>query len=1464
MVSSIGRILVHPEDPNLVLELTDDGDVRIFDLLATPKADVAAGAISSGGIKDACWLPAKCGEAVFITVTATGLVKAYSALLCLLAPPPKPQPEPLQIRSVPELAFMGSITALCATTCNVIGFTFADGVVRLFKPRFREVSGHDHTLWLDIIKIIGSRPGSPMAICSPTCYAYCHAQQDSVVLEGFGSQRARKHCEIDYPDGAVGVVSLAATTDVLALVFDLGMGKCQLCTYSTYEVPPSLVHSDVFDMTEIKGPLHINSIRDTNAVVMVISSSRIVVRSRTYAEGERWVTLGISNPPKCCALIPQLDGMGWDRCLVAGTPTEDLRNETTRKLSRSSLPLEDSNPVIALHRSLDAAFAHTEYLPSWCLEFADENEVERLVTDGPSRRFYIKLAFVLSSRHRKECEDLGIAVNTEDCFLASIGASQDYLTQLVTRAAPTDDIDAELWSTFFRRLGVGFWAHSLTLLRSTVLNLLLKRSLVKYRRTKELSVIEDESALWLALLGRQKVLASLYRQHAQLFQDPKAMRVSRFLAMDFTIPENKRIGSKNAFELIRQKRHSMAAAVFLLIGDVQSAVNVATRYIEDVQLAILFCRCSIADGAMTKDQVCDLMADKLSMFDAWVDYWRLWSSHDYAELARKLAHPGSQDLAATGSADFDSTLGVLPTPPHLNTCPRRDIFEYLSSMVPAFGVEASDLEVQDTPSSVVTTRLLGRGLAALLPAAAEDSDFTSPVHWARRASIIFDEFLTPRKASKMPHFIPGKPLNPPIGSDLQSYWIRRVRGALLDPRLHPMPPAPELWSILSRVTRTSKGGSLLPSWAAELTSMVLAGIGDWSTSVPEIQEAAAAVVLSELERLLLEHEAAANGTVEKKEADDARLTLAEHYTGVLLELLQPGCSPQVAVGAHAAPLPCLSESAAPHAMRLRSLVVCSLVLERVLSPPKGSPELTVYERQYQLLVRWHLKTHIYEAIMEPDVVQADKADELVREHPLERALEAWRRIKLLQSSCPVYRQPLDQDKESLPKSLPLTGIRRQLEWHSVTGLCLDRSTGASLRLAVSARHEEGLVKVIDLPQLLRSSSPVCRTRRRRRSYDEISPEEYYRDDSQWRMDIERSVINSNTNLPVGTKIVPSERTMRSDSQLGSGLPLRPDCRLYARDVMLLSLGINWSLNDNAVARMFDNMDASDASADELSVSNSLAAHPTASVFASATGTGLRVWSFGCPSIDEPARPLCMFESPHHLFSRDSVRIASWSDDGGMLAGVSKKGRMSLWSTCRADKPIISFKSPYIRANDVKALTPSGSLMLLCGRETSDGSGGAAMIDCRSPELVVRKWEAGPGREYTCVSGLSTPHHLQLGTCDGRVVNLDTRAEGRCKTAMLYTNGHERSPAIYSLLRYGPTHEGVVAVTHGSAVGVIQAGRSEGSFDSQYTMHKGGMKSSVQAAFSKIGPKLVAAADACGTVAITAGTSDEQILLHRLP
>jgi hypothetical protein len=66
--------------------------------------------------------------------------------------------------------------------------------------------------------------------------------------------------------------------------------------------------------------------------------------------------------------------------------------------------------------------------------------------------------------------------------------------------------------------------------------------------------------------------------------------VSDFLARDFTTPEARAAAAKNAFALLGQHRHALAAAFFLLAGAAWDGVGVLAREAGDPQLALLVAR----------------------------------------------------------------------------------------------------------------------------------------------------------------------------------------------------------------------------------------------------------------------------------------------------------------------------------------------------------------------------------------------------------------------------------------------------------------------------------------------------------------------------------------------------------------------------------------------------------------------------------------------------------------------------------------------------------------------------------------------------------------------------------------------------------------------------------------------------------------------------------------------------------
>ena len=144
------------------------------------------------------------------------------------------------------------------------------------------------------------------------------------------------------------------------------------------------------------------------------------------------------------------------------------------------------------------------------------------------------------------------------------------------------------WASWadLQAIGFGYWCTSLTLIR-TVSETLLKFNLQKYLSTKDPIILETRVSVWLAILGRQNLLASLYKQHGSGCASALHLKVANFLSTDFSILEKRQIGVRNAFELLKQKRYEFAIAVFLLCGAVEEAVDICACRLGDWQLALV-------------------------------------------------------------------------------------------------------------------------------------------------------------------------------------------------------------------------------------------------------------------------------------------------------------------------------------------------------------------------------------------------------------------------------------------------------------------------------------------------------------------------------------------------------------------------------------------------------------------------------------------------------------------------------------------------------------------------------------------------------------------------------------------------------------------------------------------------------------------------------------------------------------
>lgn len=180
-----------------------------------------------------------------------------------------------------------------------------------------------------------------------------------------------------------------------------------------------------------------------------------------------------------------------------------------------------------------------------------------------------------------EFSKLQVPLTSDDLAWAGMSDSQCFVIGKLLQAQSS-------WEQF-RETGIGFWCCESPLLKEMV-EKVQKSCLQDYMRSKDPEILDAQIAVWLAALSKQQLLASLYKQHGTSCASPGHSRIAQFFASDLSSPENANKGTKNAFELVRQKRYGLAVAVFIFSGAIQEAVDVCCRQMKDVQLALVILR----------------------------------------------------------------------------------------------------------------------------------------------------------------------------------------------------------------------------------------------------------------------------------------------------------------------------------------------------------------------------------------------------------------------------------------------------------------------------------------------------------------------------------------------------------------------------------------------------------------------------------------------------------------------------------------------------------------------------------------------------------------------------------------------------------------------------------------------------------------------------------------------------------
>ncbi|BDA47164.1 probable DmX-like protein 2 at C-terminar half [Coccomyxa sp. Obi] len=208
-------------------------------------------------------------------------------------------------------------------------------------------------------------------------------------------------------------------------------------------------------------------------------------------------------------------------------------------------------------------------------------------------------------------------------------------------AAAQDSAKQLSWERM-RKAGAGFWLTDAKAVRQQA-EALAKAQFAARRDP-------HDCALMYIALGKKTLLQGLFRSAQHKKQ-------SEFLGRAFNNEKDRAAAAKNAFVLLAQHRPQLAAAFFILAGQLRDAVGVCANELADPQLAIFLCRLlEPTPGPLLRHLLADeLLPRALDKQDAWgaaALEWLLGQPHQALQtlLSNPARWPQPAQVARSGAS----------------------------------------------------------------------------------------------------------------------------------------------------------------------------------------------------------------------------------------------------------------------------------------------------------------------------------------------------------------------------------------------------------------------------------------------------------------------------------------------------------------------------------------------------------------------------------------------------------------------------------------------------------------------------------------------------------------------------------------------------------------------------------------------------------------------------------------------
>ncbi|MCO5603439.1 hypothetical protein L7F22_057589 [Adiantum nelumboides] len=346
---------------------------------------------------------------------------------------------------------------------------------------------------------------------------------------------------------------------------------------------------------------------------------------------------------------------------------------------RVSLAGDDISEVATCHKSANTNVLNVEMLDSLLVKFTnglglkEEQRMQLLYIadvlvkldsefkaleyaslDRPGQRFWlaVQLSHCRQSKGEKFVGIEDLCLDTKAMAWALQSECKDTLLDLCLGSDTS-------WSAM-RALGTGFWLTDTSQLRSRM----EKIARAQYLLDKS----PRRCALLYLALQRKNVLMGLFK----LSKDEKDRVLYEFLGRDFSVDKNRAAALKNAYVLLGKHQNDLAAAFFLVGGDLSSAASVCAKNLGDLQLAFVICRLFEGNNGPNEQRLIKEYGLKKAQNDQ--DYWLAslfqWLKGEHTKAIEEMIghrggvfEPGYEDKEISCKSPFsDTDRGVLVDP----------------------------------------------------------------------------------------------------------------------------------------------------------------------------------------------------------------------------------------------------------------------------------------------------------------------------------------------------------------------------------------------------------------------------------------------------------------------------------------------------------------------------------------------------------------------------------------------------------------------------------------------------------------------------------------------------------------------------------------------------------------------------------------------------------------------------------